>query len=578
MRRRSLACAKTGSRCLALVTAFLLLSGLLYVSVAAGQKPRARSSGSKPAEAVPANSASGQPQPEPAPAVTQQPPEDPLGRSTPYGCVLGFLRAVADNNLATATQYLDTKLPEDRAENLAKQLKAVLDASLSSSIGGISRDESGNLLDNLRMTREKIGVVRTSAGDLDILLDRVQRDQGPSMWLFSSDTLAQIPTVYSHLQTHDFARYVPAALRQIEFFGLPLWRLIFIIGAIALAILLSALVTRLLLLVFGIIFQERQLLSSKEMVSRLKQPIRILLLSLAVWTCGLFSLSVLARHRWTLVAQILLVLGVAWLLICLVNLGAEAGTRRSIAQGLQDRVAVITLAQRIFKILAAFVVLLILLHGAGVNISAMLAGLGIGGIALALAAQNTLADFFGGISVISRKTIRVGDYCRLADQVGTVEDIGLSSTRLRTLDRTVISIPNAKVAQLASENFALRDSFWFHHTLSLRFDTAQPQIERMLTDVEAVITGYSSIKPGASRVNLIGIQGASYQIEIFAYVMAADYNLFIVHQQSLLFRVLAAISEAGARLAFPSSTTYLETAEPMSQQPLDKNHKKSSEQ
>lgn len=568
---------KTGSRRLALVAAFLFLSGLLYSAVASGQKPRAHSSAPKHSETVPANSSSNQPQPEPAPAATQQPPEDPLGRSTPYGTVIGFLRAVADNNLTTAVQYLDTRLPENQAEDLAKQLKAVLDASLSTSIEGLSKEESGNLRDNLRTTREKIGVVRTSVGDLDILLDHVQRGQGPGIWLFSADTLAQIPNIYAHLETHDFARFLPETLRKVEFFGLPLWRWIYIIAAIALAILLSSLVTRLLLLLFGITFREGQLLNKNEIVRRLKQPIRILLLSLAVWTGGLYSLSVLARHRWNLTAQILVVLGLAWLLICLVNLGAEAETRRSIAQGLPDRVAVINLVRRLFKILVAFVVLLVLLHGAGVNISAMLAGLGIGGIALALAAQNTLADFFGGISVISRKTIRVGDYCRLADQVGTVEDIGLSSTRLRTLDRTVISIPNAKVAQLASENFALRDSFWFHHILSLRFDTPQPQIERVLADVETVIGQYSSIKPGTSRVNLIGIQGASYQIEIFAYLMATDYNQFIVYQQSLLLRILATISDAGARLAFPSSTTFLETAESTSQQSVNESHKKSSE-
>lgn len=97
--------------------------------------------------------------------------------------------------------------------------------------------------------------------------------------------------------------------------------------------------------------------------------------------------------------------------------------------------------------------------GAGVNVTEMVAGLGIGGIALALAAQKTLEDLFGGISIITRESIRVGDYCRVADQLGTIEDIGLSATRLRTRDRTVVSIPNAKIAQLSSENFALRDKF-----------------------------------------------------------------------------------------------------------------------
>ena len=194
MRQRSVACAKFSSHRIALVAGFLLLSGLLYSAVTSGQKPHAHSSAPKHSETVQANSSSSQPQPEPAPAAPQQPPEDPLGRSTPYGSIIGFLHAVADNNLTTAVQYLDTQLPENQAEDLAKQLKAVLDASLSTSIEGLSKEQSGNLRDNLRTTREKIGVVRTSESDLDILLDHVQRGQGPGIWLFSSDK----PECYDH--------------------------------------------------------------------------------------------------------------------------------------------------------------------------------------------------------------------------------------------------------------------------------------------------------------------------------------------------------------------------------------------
>jgi MscS family membrane protein len=101
----------------------------------------------------------------------------------------------------------------------------------------------------------------------------------------------------------------------------------------------------------------------------------------------------------------------------------------------------------------------------------------------------------------------------------------------------------------------------FHHILPLRFDTSQPQIERVLMDVRALIVSDKSIQPDTNRVNLIGLQGASYRIEIFAYVVAADYNSFIAHQQDLLLRILATLSGAGARLAFPSTTTYLESPE-----------------
>lgn len=443
-RKRIVIYAKAGKRFFAVAAQYLLF-GLLCASVTHGQKLPIHPSAIKPAKPIPGNPSGNQPAQESAPAAPQ-PPQDPLGRSTLYGCVLGFLRAVANNNLAVASQYLDTKLPEDQAEQLAKQLKAVLGASLSTSIEGISRGEAGNLNDNLRMTREKIGVVRTSSGDLDILLDHVQRRQEPSIWLFSADTLAQIPSFYAHLETRDSSRFLPAAGRRIELFGLPLWRWVYILLAIALAVVLSTVVTRLLLLIFGLTFHESQLLSRKEILGLIRQPIRILLLSLALWIAASLSLSVLARHRWALTAQLLAVLGFGWLLVRLVDLGARAGTRQSIALGVQDKVAVITLVQRLFKVLTGFAVLLILLRQAGVNVSAMLAGLGIGGIALALAAQNTLQDLFGSISIISRETIRVGDYCRLAGQIGTVEDIGLASTRLRTLDRTVISIPNSKIA------------------------------------------------------------------------------------------------------------------------------------
>jgi MscS family membrane protein len=567
-RWRIVARAGMGKCCLVLVAAFLQ-PGFLYASIALQQEPAVQPPTSNPAVSIPLNRAANQPAREPAPAAPQQPPQDPLGRSTPYGCVLGFLNAASANNLATAVQYLDTDLPEDQAEQLAEQLKAVMDASLSTSIDGLSQEESGKLNNNLEMMHEKIGVVRTPSGDVDILLERVKRDQEPAIWLFSADTLAQVPSAYAYLQRQHLARYMPEALRRIQFLGLPLWRWMFTVIAILLAILLSSVVTRLLLLTFGAALNEGQLLPKSEILRKLKQPIRLLLLSLAIWACRFFSLSILGRHRWTLAARVLFVLGITWLLISVVNLVAEAGKRNSVARGLQHRIAVIVLAKRLFKIIAAFIVLMVLLREAGVNISAMLAGLGIGGIALALAAQNTLADLFGGISIISRETIRVGDYCRLADQLGFVEDIGLSSTRLRTQDRTVIWIPNAKAAQLASENFSLRDNFLFHHTLSLRFDMSQPHIERVLADVGALIASDDSTQPHTSRVNLIGLQGASYQIEIVAYIPAPDYNSFIGRQQDLLLRVLSALSEAGGRLAFPTTATFLETPEAASRAPGD---------
>lgn len=508
---------------------------------------------------APPSSPNDQGNPPNATAPTPPPPTDPLGRSTPYGCVIGFLQAVNNDNLSLATQYLDTKLPDEKAQDLAKELKAVLDASPSSSINKLSKEEQGDIRDGLRATREKIGVAKTQKGDLDVLLDRVQRKQEAPIWLFASETLTKIPEAYAHLHPFDLSNYLPESLRKIQFFGLPLWRLLAIFFGLALAVLLSSLVTRIFLWIFQALLSKRKVQNEEEVLRKLKSPVRILLLSLALTVGEAISLSALARHYWGLSARLFGVIGFGWLFVSIVDIAAGARMRFSIATGVQQRIAVITLVQRLTKILVAFAVLLILLHQGGINVSAMLAGLGIGGIALALAAQNTLQDLFGGISIIVRDTIRVGDYCRLADQTGIIEDIGLSSTRLRTLDRTIVSIPNSKIAQLSSENFTLRDKFWFHHFLTLRHDTSQVQLNRVLEDIKTLLVEEPKVEANNSRVNLIGFQEARFQLEVFAYVKTDTYPNFLQYQQVLLLKIFNTISNAGAQLAMTSQTTYLET-------------------
>jgi MscS family membrane protein len=493
---------------------------------------------------------------EAAPEI-EAPQIDPLGRSTPYGCVIGFLQAVSSNKLTIATQYLDAKLPEAQAEVLAQELKAVLDSGLSSSVSRLSRQSRGDVHDDLRDTRESVGTAKTQDGDLEIFLDRVKRPGEPAIWLFSSDTLAQIPRAYSHQQKSDFSDLFPAPLVHTEILGLPLWRWISILAIVVLALILSTLVTRLLLLAFRLLLGRERFENEEQILQQLNQPVRLLLLSLAAWGAGTVAVSALGRTYWTAAARVLGTLGCGWFFSRLFNIVSNAAAQRSLAAGKTEKLAVITLVRRLFKILVLFAVVLLLLSGAGVNVTEMVAGLGIGGIALALAAQKTLEDLFGGISIITRESIRVGDYCRVADQLGTIEDIGLSATRLRTRDRTVVSIPNAKIAQLSSENFALRDKFWFHHILSLRYDTTGTQIEQIARNITALLSAASEVEIQSDRVNLIGLNQGSFQVEIFAYIRSRTYETSLVVQERLLLSILAAVSESGGHLAPPSQAIYL---------------------
>jgi MscS family membrane protein len=225
-----------------------------------------------------------------------------------------------------------------------------------------------------------------------------------------------------------------------------------------------------------------------------------------------------------------------------------------------ERVTFVTLLGRLFKILVGLVLIIALLTHAGVNVSALVAGLGIGGIALALAAQKTLADLFGGLSIVMRGAVRVGDFCQIDGIDGTVEDIGISALNLRTLDRSVVSIPNAKVAEAALENFSLREQFWLHQIFTLRFDTPHDVVKVVLDQIDQILGSHPEIDKDSARVRLISLTAAGPQIEVFAYFQrpGAEWAAFLEQQEKLILKMMSAMESAGTTLAAPIGVLWVE--------------------
>ncbi|MGH9647314.1 MAG: mechanosensitive ion channel family protein, partial [Bryobacteraceae bacterium] len=155
----------------------------------------------------------------------------------------------------------------------------------------------------------------------------------------------------------------------------------------------------------------------------------------------------------------------------------------------------------------------------------------------------------------SDRPVAVGDFCKLGDRVGTVEDIGLRSTRVRTLDRTVVSVPNSEFSSLVLENFSRRDKVWFHPTLNLRRDTQPDQVRGVLEAIRRILTEHPRVEVGALPVRFIGAGSYSLDVEVFAYIQTADYDEFLKIQQDLLLKILDAISAAGTALAIPTQAS-----------------------
>ena len=494
-------------------------------------------------------------------ATAQQPatpspppvPPDPLGRSSPHGCVVGFLLAAQKQDYARAAQYLDVKKPPAQAEELARQLKALLDQGLTENLDGLSRESEGNQTDNLRTTRDLVGTVKTDAGSLDIVVERVQRRGEEPIWLFSSDTLAAVPGLRSQSPIARMEERFPRWMVETRFFDIPLWRWVLLLVSVVVILAIAALLSRLLQWILGPALGKVLPISGANVIRKLRLPIFLLLLAATVRFFTRYSLTVLAREFWNETAAVLLVVGVTLLFIRVSDLVAVFVTQGQTSNLATARATFVGVAVRIFKIAAVLFACLALLSRAGVNVSAMLAGLGIGGIALALGAQKTLENFFGGITIVGQKALRVGDLCKIGDDMGTVEDIGLSSLKLRTFDRCVVSLPNSKVAQLSIQNFSLRDKFWVHQIFNLRHETTSEQAAKVQARIDQLLRDTKEVEKSSARVRVIDLNALGLQMEIWAYLLLPpmDGNRCLEAQEKIYLGVLKVLEETGTALAIP---------------------------
>ncbi|MDB6080722.1 MAG: MscS mechanosensitive ion channel [Akkermansiaceae bacterium] len=223
----------------------------------------------------------------------------------------------------------------------------------------------------------------------------------------------------------------------------------------------------------------------------------------------------------------------------------------------------IPLLRKVAKSAIVLVGLMFLLQNLHVDVAAMLAGLGIGGLALALAGKNTVENLFGGVSLVMDQPARVGDTCKFGDSSGTIEDIGLRSTRIRTAERTIVTIPNSKLAEMQIENLAARDRILMKAVLSLRSETTPDQMRGVLRSIKELLDGRGDIVKNG-RIRMVAITQTSLDLELFAYVATRDFNEFLRVREEVFLHIMEVIAENGTGFAAPSPPVLIETgyAEP----------------
>jgi MscS family membrane protein len=484
---------------------------------------------------------------------------DPLGRDTPSGTLFGFLQAAQAGNYSTAAQYLQMPAArrQTQGEELASKLKVVMDRAFSGNLRRVSDQPEGVPQEGLSLDRQRVGVLAAGDVETDLTLVRVTDPSGTRIWLISSDTLAKVPELYDQDEVRQVESHLPHALVRYELLGVPLWQWLAIVVAIPVAAGLGFVVVRVLRLPLRFWVHDRTS-SAAVFRARIANP---LWLVLSVLIHGILvaylRLPLLQRHYYQQSAGVILIIGVCWLLWRALQWLLRMFRQRAIAAERLGTSSLMLLGERMLK--AAIVILAIfgILGDLGFNMTAALAGLGIGGIAIAFAAQKTLENLLGGMSVLGDEVIRVGDTCRFGDRVGTVEDISLRSTRIRTPERTQLSIPNGSLATMNIENLTLRDKILFNTKVGLRYETSPDQLRYVLAQIRRLLYEHPKVETDGARVRLIGFDDSTLTLEIFCYVLTRDFAEFLAIREDLLLRIMEIVNSSGSGFGFPSQTLYL---------------------
>jgi MscS family membrane protein len=218
--------------------------------------------------------------------------------------------------------------------------------------------------------------------------------------------------------------------------------------------------------------------------------------------------------------------------------------------------SILIVMQRLTRIVLLIVASVAALSLFGINVKTTLAGLGIGGLAIALAAQKTLENLIGGVSLLMDKAIRVGDFCQIGGQLGTVEDIGLRSLKLRTLDQNLSVVPNGSLAQMQFENMARRSKLLINQTFSLRIETRAEQLRFVLDRAQSMLDQHPAIESGC-RVRVMSFVGAAFQLELFAYGETGDWAQFTAIRQDVILKIAEIVEASGTKFAAPTQLAYL---------------------
>lgn len=498
------------------------------------------------------------------PEATEEIPEDNLNRRNPRGTVEGYLQAIAKEDYQRAAEYLNLQnISRDGFEHnkiiIAKSLKKLLDKGGTIDTASlISSDTAGKTEDKLEKNIDKVGTLQINDKTIDILLEKVTDESGYPIWLVASTTIDAIPLITTKVNKTDVDSFLPDFLNKNKINGSSVGHWVAIIFIALLSIAFALLLTIIISHILRYLLRDRLDNKQIKLLKAFFVPLRLwVAVTIFLFLSQHIGISILVRQYFSSVTLILYWMAFLILLWQMTNFVFIVVENKMSKKRNISALSALEFSRRSIKFFLIAAAVIIILKLNDYDITSWLAAIGIGGIAIALGAQKTIENIVGSISLLADQPIRVGDFCQVGETKGTIEQIGIRSTRIRTLSRTVVTIPNGEFSSQQIENYTRRDNFWYHTLLGLRYETSEDQIRYILVEIRSVLYAHPKVNNKPNRVRFIGFAADSLTIEVYAYVIAADHEEFLEVQEDIHLRIMSIIEKSGSGFAFPSQTVYL---------------------
>lgn len=479
---------------------------------------------------------------------------DTFGRDTPRSTMQNFLQALAKDDTTLASRYLAI----DKNQNpyiMVRTLKRALDSSgrLYNELQ-MSNDPNGNLDDRLAPNVDKVGELGNGDDKIDLLVERVAQPDGHQVWLISQQTLRQLDTAAVKTEPTLVEQYVPKELLAKEIGGVNIGQvaavIVLLIATYLFSLLLSWIAFWCVRFAFRHVTTERRLPIDRRIIV----PLAAVLTGVIIQELMLYAgINLVVRNAVERLAQILSWVALAWLVLRISDLVFKRAEKYAKNNNHPERLSILTLLRKVVKVLCLIVAAIVILGNLGFDLTTGIAALGIGGVALALGAQKTVENLVGSVSLVADQPVNVGDYCRFGDQEGTVVDIGIRSTRVQTMDRTIVTVPNGNLSGMSIENFTRRDIFHFKQRFYAIRDSETEPLREFIAAVQDYITSLPETTDTWNQARIVSTQQDAYIIEVRCYLDMPSLMEFYAKQTEMILQIAEIMHDFGIKNALPAN-------------------------